>query len=179
MSEQRPGPPSQRADDVADTSAPVDWEAFIAALSEQPNVKRACQLVGVSRKVAYARRHKHAEFAEAWASAEQEAVDDLIASVFARAGSGWRPKDCEKCSASGELADGARCSDCRGRGYDALRDRPSDDLAKFLLRCHRPEVYREIATLNVQAQHRIVLELDGLDVRPVDEATPMGDSSET
>lgn len=98
-------------------SAPPDWDRFIAELEACPFVVRACRIIGVSKQAAYARRESHPDFAAAWDDAIEGSVDDLAAATWERARYGWKP----------DAADD--------------RDRPSDDMAKFLLRAHRREQY--------------------------------------
>jgi len=151
-----------------------DWSAFVNALRQFPNVKRACGIIGVSRAAAYERRDKHTEFRVAWDEALQDATDDLEQTVWTRGTVGWRPPRCGSCNGAGKLpvdkGDGgasmARCPDCRGRGVDDSRDRPSDDLAKFLLRAHRPALYGKVETVKLDVQHVIEVEIHGLEVRP-------------
>ncbi len=80
---------------------------FLAALRENPSVEHACRVAGVARSTAYERRAIYAAFAEAWADALEEGIDELRSVVFTRALDG------------------------------------SDRCAMFLLRAHRPAIYRD------------------------------------
>jgi hypothetical protein len=98
---------------------------FIRSLTESPNVAEAARRAGVARRTPYARREVDPDFAAAWDEAVESATDDL-------AGEGWRrAKDgCEK----PVFYQGGECG--RIREY-------SDTLLIFLLKAHRPTVYRE------------------------------------
>lgn len=101
-----------------------DWAgAFIAALGEVPNIKRAADVAGVSRQACYERRKTDHEFSAAWDDALGAAVDALEAEAFKRA---MKPTH--------------------------------DVLMIFLLKCHRPAVYRD----------RQVLEHTGKDGEPLE-----------
>lgn len=56
--------------------------AFIAALSDTPNVSHAARLAGVSRQAAYQARESDPAFAAAWDDAVAASVDDLEGRVF-------------------------------------------------------------------------------------------------
>lgn len=70
--------------DKVDTDAPIssytfdDWrDDFIASLSGDLNVRRACIVAHISRSAAYKRRETDEEFAAAWDEAIDNAVDLL------------------------------------------------------------------------------------------------------
>lgn len=74
--------------DRSDTDAPIssysfdDWrDDFIASLSGDLNVRRACIAAGISRSNAYYRRETDDEFAEAWDEAIENA-SDLLEGVY-------------------------------------------------------------------------------------------------
>lgn len=84
------------------------WQAiFLERLAASPNVSAACRAAKVSRKHAYATRKADPEFAEAWADAHAESIDELEEIAYVRA------------------------------------KLESDTLTIFLLKSHRPDVYRE------------------------------------
>lgn len=80
---------------------------FLKALTETPNVSRACRLAKISRVTAYNHRKEDEAFAAAWDEALEEGVDGLVESAWRRA-------------KKGDTA-----------------------LTIFLLKAHRPEMYRE------------------------------------
>ena len=85
-----------------------DWgETFLAAYRESGVVSLAAHAAGVDRTTPYARRKADPAFAQAWADAEEQATDVLVA-------------------------------EARRRALDS-----SDALLIFLLKSHRPAIYRE------------------------------------
>jgi hypothetical protein len=58
---------------------------FLAALRENPSVEHACRVAGVARSAAYERRAIYPAFADAWADALEEGIDELQSVVFKRA----------------------------------------------------------------------------------------------
>lgn len=140
--------------------APVEWERFLDALREVPYVRRACDHVGVSPSTAYQRRKDHKDFADAWDAAIAEGYDALEASVYVRAMYGWRPGVCPACAGTGENGPD-ECRDCHGSGRDEVTERPSDDLAKWLLRYRRAEVFGKTETVNLTARPVIRLRIVG------------------
>jgi hypothetical protein len=63
-----------------------DWAPrFLAAYASSGNVKRSAMAAGIDRDAAYRRRQRDPEFAQAWAQAEQDAVDTLEAEARRRA----------------------------------------------------------------------------------------------
>lgn len=68
------------------------WKGpFLAALSEIPNVTRACHVASISKRWAYKVRKEDPEFAQQWAEALDESLDALEMRVFEAAeGGDWR-----------------------------------------------------------------------------------------
>jgi len=63
-----------------------DWAPrFLAAYASSGNVKHSAMAAGIDRDAAYRRRQRDPEFAQAWAQAEQDAVDTLEAEARRRA----------------------------------------------------------------------------------------------
>jgi hypothetical protein len=56
---------------------PAWVERFLEALTEHPNIRRACQLAGVSRTEAYKNRTNVPAFREAWDACIQDGIDRL------------------------------------------------------------------------------------------------------
>jgi hypothetical protein len=105
---------------------PENWkEIFVAALAKSPNVTAACQRAKVSRSWAYAEREANSEFAAAWDEALEMGVDEAQGELHRRAVKGVL----EPVFYQGEEVGHIR--------------RYSDTLLMFLLKAHRPEVYRE------------------------------------
>lgn len=105
---------------------PEHWTpAFLAALSQSPNVSAACRAAGIARSAAYELRAADPEFASAWQDAIDQSTDLLVGEMYRRAVHGTEKP---------VFYLGAECG--RVREY-------SDTLAMFLAKSHRPEVYRE------------------------------------
>ena len=63
-----------------------DWAPrFLAAYASSGNVKHSAMAAGIDRDAAYRRRQRDPVFAQAWAQAEQDAVDTLEAEARRRA----------------------------------------------------------------------------------------------
>jgi len=63
-----------------------DWAPrFLAAYASSGNVKHSAMAAGIDRDVAYRRRQRDPEFAEAWRLAQEDAVDALEAAARRRA----------------------------------------------------------------------------------------------
>ncbi len=103
-----------------------DWHPiFLEALARSPNVSRACKAAGIARRTAYAAQEADPEFAKAWQDALDAGTDNLVGECYRRAARGTREP---------VFHQGAQCGEIR---------KYSDTLAIFLLKSHRPEVYRE------------------------------------
>jgi hypothetical protein len=99
--------------------------AFLRALAAVPNVSNAARAANVSRRMAYKHRESDPEFAAAWDEALETSVDELVGECYRRAVEGTEKPVFHKGKVCGHI-----------REY-------SDTLAIFLLKCHRPKVYRE------------------------------------
>lgn len=105
---------------------PDNWKAlFVAALAKSPNITAACQRAKVSRSWAYAQRDEDPEFAATWDEALEMGVDEAQGELHRRAVKGVL----EPVFYQGEEVGHIR--------------RYSDTLLIFLLKAHRPEIYRE------------------------------------
>ena len=100
-------------------------ENFLRELSQTCNVTLACRAVGIARKTIYDYRNHDEEFAEAWDSAVEEAIDLLEGEARRRAYEG---------TVRDVFYQGERCG---------LVREYSDGLLQFLLKSHRPHKYRE------------------------------------
>lgn len=101
-----------------------EWaKPFLDGLREHANVAEACRLAEITQSLVYHDRKEDEEFATAW----NDALDVGIAKL--------------------EIA-------CRKRALHGVRNdeeiKYSDTLAIFLLKAHRPEVYRERSDVNVK-----------------------------
>lgn len=104
----------------------AEWEpVFLETLAQNCNVKAACASAGIERSTAYKRRKADNDFAESWDDAIDDGVDALAAEARRRAAEGTR----------------------RGIWHQGVRVGEeieySDTLIIFLLKAHRPEVYRD------------------------------------
>lgn len=104
---------------------------FLEVLRRTANVTLAARQIGISKVTAYNARHKSEKFAAEWDEAIDQAVDLLEAEARRRALSGVE----EPIFHNGQQVGAKR--------------RFSDTLMIFLLKAHRPQVYRE----NVRVEH--------------------------
>ena len=89
----------------------LPWEeTFLAVFRKEGNIRKACEMAGISRQAVYAHREKSKRFFRDWEDAKDDAIDVLEAEAFRRA------------------------------------KKQSDVLLIFLLKSHRPGVYRETVT---------------------------------
>ena len=103
-----------------------DWApVFLLTLTQSPNVAEASRTAGVSRKTAYQYKKECQEFSDAWDEALEASTDDLAAECYRRARHGVK-----------------RPVYYLGKKVGSIREY-SDVLAMFLLKAHRPEVYRD------------------------------------
>jgi hypothetical protein len=96
---------------------------FLAALAENANVKASAAAAGKAANAAYGLRKREPAFAQAWEDAIEQALDLLEALIIARAGEGVE-KDYFY----------------QGETHGKFREY-SDQLAMFLLRARRSEIY--------------------------------------
>lgn len=129
-----------------------EWKpAFIAALRETGNVRRAAIAAGVGRTTVYRERKKAKRFREAWDEAMQEATDLLEEEARRRAVEGLvRYKFHQGAPVLHPVTNEA---------YYELEY--SDTLLIFLLKAHRPEMFRERYEHTIQGgdkpvEHRFV-----------------------
>lgn len=104
---------------------PKRREQFISELLSHSNVAKACESIGVHRQTAYQYRDKHPDFKQEWDEAIERGTDALVQEAYRRAHAGVE----EPIYYLGEV-----CGTVR---------KYSDTLLIFLLKSHRPNVYRE------------------------------------
>jgi hypothetical protein len=105
---------------------------FLETLAATGNVSAAARAAAVARSTCYRSRQVDPDFAEAWADAAEEAVDQLEAEARRRALEGVeRPL-----VGAGKLI---RDDD----GKVVMVREYNDRLLEFLLKAHRPEKYRD------------------------------------
>lgn len=108
------------------TPEKADWiEKFLTALAECGNVSRACKKAGIARQTAYRTRKEEPEFAALWDEAISVAVGLLEDEAWRRAREGVLEPEFYK-----------------GEKVGTVR-KFSDTLLIFLLKAHRPALYRE------------------------------------
>ena len=112
------------------TSTPKKRETFLAAIAETGNVSLACKKAGVPRRTAYEWKQSDTQFSEAWDEAVEAGTDSLVQEAVRRAHAGVD----EPVYYQGEI-----CGTVR---------KYSDTLLIFLLKSHRPSVYKESVDLN-------------------------------
>jgi len=107
-------------------TAKKDWrDVFIAKLSKSPNVSAAARSAKVSRQTVYRVREEEPEFAAAWDEALAISLDDAEGELYRRAVKGT----VKPVFQGGVQVGGVR--------------EYSDTLLIFMLKAHKPEVYRE------------------------------------
>ncbi len=97
---------------------------FLAALCKSPNVTGAAKAAGIKRDAAYDAYHADPAFAAAWESAINAALDIAEGELYRRAVTGIKKP--------ATIA-----------GQRELLTEYSDTLLIFLLKSHRPGIYRE------------------------------------
>lgn len=100
-------------------------EVFLDRLSKSPNVTAAAKAAGYSRKFFYELRKDDPDFAEAWQDALAQSLDVAEGELYRRAVRGVVKKVFYQ-----------------DKQIDTVREY-SDTLLIFLLKSHKPEVYRE------------------------------------
>jgi hypothetical protein len=109
-----------------------NWKpAFLKAFAETGIVLTACRAARISRQQAYKVRASNPKFAAAWAEAEEGATELLEAEARRRAYTGTQKPIYQNGHKVGQV-----------REY-------SDVLLIFLLKAHRPSIYRENARLEL------------------------------
>lgn len=98
---------------------------FLAALAASPNVSAAAGLAGITRRAVYAAREADPDFAAAWDEALEQSTDHLVGEAYRRAFLGTKRPVFYK---------GGECGSI---------NEFSDALTVFLLKAHRPAIYRE------------------------------------
>ena len=110
------------------TTPKKTWQdVFLESLQKEPNITAAAKSAGINRSYAYEARESDAVFAAAWDEALAASVDKAEAALFGRAVDGVD----EPVYQGGKMVGKVR--------------RYSDTLLIFLLKSHRPQVYRERA----------------------------------
>lgn len=102
-------------------------ELFLKALSETGNVAAAARMAELSRNSAYRLRSSDPDFAAGWEDALETATDLLAAEAWRRALEGVEEPRFHKGEQQGTVT------------------KYSDGLLMFLLKAHRPQVYRDKA----------------------------------
>jgi hypothetical protein len=127
-----PPPPPRRSSTVAWTNE--QRSLFLGHLAESANVRRSSDAAGKSTSAAYALRKRDPAFAQKWADALEQALDLLEAHIIERAG-------------VGVTKDYFYQGESRG-----LFKEHSNDLAMFMLRARRPEIYGKNTMQNETTQ---------------------------
>lgn len=113
-----------------------EWaKPFLDGLAEHANVAHACRLAEISQSLVYHDRKVDEEFTTAWKEALDEGISKLEIEARRRALHGV-PED-------------------EGLKY-------SDTLTIFLLKAHRPEVYRDNINMNVTHKGGVELRFAGM-----------------
>lgn len=112
------------------------YRLFLEALSRSPNISAACRAAGLSRTALYERKAADPEFARQWDEIEQASIDALETEAWRRSAAGYD----EFVVSSGRLV-------VDPQGKPIMQRRYSDGLMALLLKAHRPEKFRDNATL--------------------------------
>lgn len=108
------------------------WQdRFIEALAAAPNVSGACLLAGIGRTTAYDERKRSVDFAARWDETLDSALDVAEAELYRRAVHGVRKPVYQQGTRVGYVQE-----------Y-------SDTLLIFMLKCRRPDVYRDQQKIEV------------------------------
>lgn len=112
-----------------------NWkEIFIKALAKNGNISVAAKAAKVSRKTAYEHKESDSEFAEAWQEALEQSIEAMEAEAFRRAVTGTNKPIYHQ-----------------GEKIDTVKEY-SDTLLIFLMKAHRPDMYRDnsrVTNLNI------------------------------
>ncbi|AQS87919.1 hypothetical protein AA101099_1515 [Neoasaia chiangmaiensis NBRC 101099] len=106
---------------------------FLDHLALTANVTASARVAGVVRGTIYLWRETDEDFARGWADALEAAVDALEGEARRRALSGYE----EPVLSGGKLV-------VDDHGSPMMRRRYSDGLMRFLLRAHRPSLFRDV-----------------------------------
>ena len=129
---------------------------FLRVLAECGNVTAAVEAAGVSRTCAYETRQNDEAFAQAWSEAEEIAADRLEAEAWRRGVEGGE----EPVISLGKVVE-------RADGAPLMIRRYSDTLLALLLRAHRPEKYRERASVEVDVSDKLWARLEAARQRAI------------
>lgn len=145
--------PKTRKPHMPPSKAPVWKAALLQALAISGSVGHSCKVANISRSAANAHKRKDAEFSDAWEDALEDATDSLEAEVMRRARDGVD----EPVFYLGQQV--------------ATVKKFSDNLAMFMLKARRPELYRD---LNLEQLADIIIRRLGTQALPagVPEGTP-------
>lgn len=103
-----------------------DWpEIFLDKLRKAPNITTAARAAGITRQAAYLKRETDLDFAAAWDEALLSAIENAEGEMYRRAVKG---------TIKPIFQNGARVGSVREY---------SDTLLIFMLKAHKPEIYRE------------------------------------
>lgn len=129
------------------TSAPKKgtWcKAFIEELAESANIAHSARCAGITTRAARKWKKSHPEFQEEWDEALEQGISALEQEARRRAMTGTE---------RGVYHQGLR--------IDTVKEF-SDTLCIFLLKAHRPEVYRERIDVNQRHSGDIELRVAGM-----------------
>lgn len=124
----------------------LTWtRAFLAVLAQRANVSRAAEVAGVHRNTAYDLKYRDPAFDIAWQDAVDHAVDALQESAWNDAVSGIKRK---------KFTPGGKPIIDPETKQQYFEQETSVPLKIFLLKAHRPDVYRDNprVTINVLNQ---------------------------
>lgn len=133
---------------VAPGTIKKEWATpFLEALEEFANVDEACRIANVSDTTVYRDRKKDKEFAQAWKQALNRGIATLEVEARRRALDGVERNYHDK--------DG---------NVTSTETKYSDSLTMFLLKAHRPKVYRDNITMDMRHSGGITVRFAGMTV---------------
>lgn len=125
-----------------------EWaKPFLETLEETANVSEAARIAGVNHRTPYKNRKKDKAFAEAWEQALERGIATLEVEARRRALHGversFRDKD---------------------GNVTSTETKYSDSLTMFLLKAHRPKVYRDNITMEMRHSGNVEVRFAGMTV---------------
>lgn len=141
------------------------FNTFLDALEANGGqIKKSCEIAGVSAPTVYRERRNNPEFAKAWLEREDRGVDVLESEAIRRAVCGYIHETVMR------------------DGTVVQTTRYSDPLLIFLLKAKRPEKYRELVRTEItgkdggkieytETRQRVIEELVAALPKPVEEST--------
>lgn len=138
-------PPDEKPESRQARHRKNEWkEPFLAALEESANIALSAKIARVHRSRVYAHRDENEEFEQAWDEALEIGIATLEVELRRRALHG---------TAKPFFFQGEKCGSMQEY---------SDVLGMFLLKAHRPDVYRDRSEVNYKHSGEVEFRLGGM-----------------